>query len=726
MAKRNSYDDSSIEALKGATRIRKRPASVLGSSGIEGARHGFTEIYGNSLDEISSGYGDKLDVHYYEDGSISVRDYGRGVPLGWNEKVHNWNWHNIYNELYAGGKYENNQDKLAQVTNWDDFNPQDYNYLFSVGLNGLGAASTQYTSEFFQVKSYRDGKCISRSFEKGMPLVNGVPFDMFSATEKEIRAIKEEVEKTDEPNGTYVHWKPDSTVFSNVNIGGEWLLSVCEDISGVAGIDLNFIDDINGVEKHFQKGTLVDVVKAHAGENLIDDVVLRTKGFTHGNIIVEGKPFIYVCMANIAIGFTSDTVKSTCYHNSVKMMGGIQYDAIDDALYEFLRDEVKKINSGLKIDRRDYSDATAVVVSTYSNYASFRNQTKDAVDDDFIYTTIKDALLKELKEENGKNNKSVKDFVGHIAEIAERRLMTEEFAKNLKKNDKLKRQKEPDKFVSCTAYEKKEYHKAELWITEGDSALGAVKNARNKDFQALFPIRGKGLNVSKHNISKILANKEISEIFGLIGTGIDIQLGKEKGDNKILDTLKSNGIGVFDIDNLRFNKIIFATDADEDGYQIRVLLFLTFYYLAPRLITEGHIYIAESPRFRIVFNDGTFVYAHNDEARDEVIAKEGSRIKTITRYKGLGEVDPKILRDTTVHPKTRQLIPVNCDFANRTERDFIDALFGTDPMKQRKGIISAVLGVNSNSEDIDFHGDISVESSEDVIEDEVVTTETED
>lgn len=678
------YDDSSIDQLLGAERIRKRPASMLGSSGLAGARHGFTEIYGNALDEHSAGYGNRLDVVYYKDGSISLRDYGRGVPLGWNDKdkIKNWNWHIIYNELYGGGKYETNQEALKAITDWDSFDPTAFNYLFSVGLNGLGAASTQYTSEFFEVKSYRDGKCTSRSFERGIPLVNGKQFDMFSATQEEIEAIPEEIVDTDEANGTFIHWKPDDTVFDDVNIGGDWLFETCKDVAGVTGVELHFVDENTGKDVTIPAGSLVDVVVDHAGKNLVasedgEPFVLTTDSFTHGRTKVEGKDFVWVCKCEVAFGFTKNEVPVSCFHNSVRMISGAQYDAVQDAISAFLTEKCKM--KGVKVDKKDYLGTFGVAVSTYSNYASFRNQTKDAVDDLFIYQTVRDALLNKLQIEYGKGTPEIVALVDRVVEEAVNRIQTAELSELARKTSKLKREKAPDKFVSCDAYEQKRYDEVELWITEGDSAAGAVKDARDGSFQAIFPIRGKGLNVAKADLKKILANQEIKKIFAILGTGFDLNIKGEK---------------FFNMDDLKVGKIIIATDADEDGYQIRVLLFLTFYKLAPRLITEGKVFIAETPRFGIDLSDGTRVYAKDDAMRDELIKKYAGRITHIGRYKGLGEVNEDILRETTVAPETRTLIPVDCDLNNQTERDLIDALFGADKYKQRKSIISTVLGAD--------------------------------
>lgn len=739
------YDNSSINQLLGASRIRTRPASMLGSSGLAGARHGFTEIYGNALDERSAGFGNRLDVCWYADGSVSVRDYGRGVPIGWNDNpsVQNWNWHTIYNELYAGGKYDNGQwylsavdkdyvlpersDKFLKAKNailkefsfdittlkpdnswhkvkdmniahtdnntyllrvnneswatltWEKLNER-LNYLASVGLNGLGAASTQYTSEFFIVKSYRDGKVMSRSFSRGIPLVDGKPFDMFSASKEEIKKIPEEIEDTTEPNGTFIHWKPDDTVFDDVNIGGDWLYDTCRDIADVANIELHFKDEQKGFEEVIEAGNLSKLALKHCGEsNLQTDengepIIIETNKFTHGNIKIEGSDFVYVCKCDISFGVVTRRVQNACFHNSVKMLSGVQYEAVQEAIGNFMTEKAKA--SGLKLERTDYENIFGVFVSSYSNYASFRNQTKDAVDDLFIYTLIRDTLYEKLQTEYGKGNRLILDAIDTVLKEAEIRIATREFQKLKRETEKIKREKEPEKFVSCTAYENKNYKQAELWITEGDSAKGAVKNARNKDFQAIYPIRGKSLNVLKANIKRILQNKEIRELFSLLGTGFDMNLKDEK---------------TFNINDLKFDKIIFATDADEDGYQIRVLLYLIFYKLAPELIKQGHVYIAETPRFEISLANGTIVYALNDAERDKIL-KENVGAVVNGRFKGLGEVDEDVLRNTTVHPDTRHLIRLTLSFDNEFEREMIDALFGLDKYHQRKELITTVLG----------------------------------
>lgn len=673
--------DKSIDVSEGAQILRDRPAQFLGSEKLAGARHTFTEIYGNALDEKSAGFGDKIEVHYYKDGSVSVRDYGRGVPMGYNDKptVHNWNWHVIYNQLHGGGKGTGkdaeNQRKLAEIKDWSTFDERMFNYIFSVGLNGVGAAATQYTSEFCEVKSYRNGVCTYRNFERGIPIIDGRPQKVERMTPEEVLAIPELKEPTDEPDGTFVHWKPDIEVFSEVEFGSDWLLDVCKDISDVAGVDLIFIDDNTDTNITFKAGTLSDLVLKKTEGIRESDNVLINETLTHGTTTVKNMPFIWVCKCQVAIARVNKPVEPNAYHNSVRMMNGMHFDAVTDAIYEFLR--TKASARGMKIEGRDCDGIFKVAVSTYSNHASFRNQTKDGVEDNFIYSAVRGAILDKLNIEFAKGNKDVLSAVDKVVKEAELRVQMKAVEKLKREANSLKREKEPEKFVSCDAYEKKRYEEAELWITEGDSAKSSVKEARNKVFQAIYPIRGKGINVAKKSLDKVLANKEIKELFALLGTGYDITL---KGHND------------FDISKLRFGKIIFATDADEDGYQIRVLLFLALYHLAPQLITDGHVYIAETPRFKITFIDGKYVYAKNDAERDKLLKDNMHRHPKVQRFKGLGEVNADVLRETTVHPDTRTLIPVTCDLANSTERDLIDALFGADKYSQRKSIITTVLG----------------------------------
>ena len=675
----NTYDDSSIDVLKGAERIRKRPAAILGDSGLDGARHTVMEIWGNALDEASSGYGDRIDITYYKDGSVSVRDYGRGVPIGWNEQHQTYNWHLIYNDLYGGGKYNNNQKELREVTDWSNFDEKSFNYLYSVGLNGLGAAATQYSSEYFIVESYRAGVCTRMRFEKGLPIIDGKPVDLFRENYDMTQFVEDKFE-TDEPDGTFIKWKPDSEVFTDTNIGGDWLFDVCRDTAHVAHIDLHFVDEQRGVDKYIEAGDLTTLLQTKYENQLLtlDDTptsIYTISTFDHGEITVEDRPFIYVCKADIAIGLAGRKgLRDCCYHNSVQMRGGSQFEGISTAVRDFFMDRGTEYN--IKFQYEDYSDIFVVAVSSYSNYASFRNQTKDEVSNMFINTLISKAVYEKLSMEWGKGNPEIKDAVERVKNEAETRIAIREMAKQIKDAKKtVKSVNIPDKFATCQAYIKKNYELAELWITEGDSAAGAVKAARDASFQAVIPVRGKCLNALKASIKKIVKNGVIGDIFSLLGTGMDI------GD-----------AGLFDINDVRFGKIIIATDADEDGFQIRTLLFTIFYRLARPLLEQGRVFIAETPRFEISLINGEKIYVRDDEERDKVLEEYAGQVTNINRFKGLGEVNPDVLSKTTVHPETRNLIPLTLDFEDDTTRDLIDVLFGADKYHQRKEVLTAAFG----------------------------------
>lgn len=684
----SNYGESSIGQLQGAKRVRTRPAAILGNDGLRGAQHCFNEILGNSLDEVSTGHGKRFDIKRYKDGSISLRDYGRGVPLGWNEAKKTYNWHLVYNEMYGGGKYDDNQEALRKVTDWSNFDETAFNYLFSVGLNGLGASATQYCSEYFHVVSIRKDELTGKNmkyemyFKNGLAVIDGEPIDVFE-THYDFSKYVQEIVETDEPTGTFVHWKPDESVFTDVNITAEWLLKTSKYTAYVAGIDLYFEDEETNNKVEIKGGSIDDLLpvmypdKLHNGT---DDKpkILRFDGFDHGHTYKGKEDLIWVAKAQIAMGVAkvNQSLNSICFHNYIEMIQGNQYSAIQDALDTFL---VKKARlRGLSLQNQDYEGVFVFAISSFSNIASFRNQTKDGVDDTFIYAFLKDLILNKLEMEYNMGNSMILNAVERVMTAADIRIQAKEYEKSIKKiNKATKRMKDPEKFLTCTEYMNKDYHRTELWITEGDSARDSVAGARDGDFQAVYGIRGKGLNLLKASIQKMLDNKEVMDIIALIGTGIDLNIKDMK---------------LFNIDDLRFDKIIFATDADVDGFQIRVLLFVLFYRLFPKLIEEGHVFIAETPRYALVLTDGSRIYALDEEERDAKREEYAGRVKKIERYKGLGEVNSEVLYETTVGVEHRRLIPVTCDFDNELEIDLIDALFGADRKNQRKEILSTVLG----------------------------------
>ncbi len=682
---KSNYGNTSINKLIGCDKVRLRPAAVLGSGGLAGARHGFTEIYGNSLDELSSGYGDRIDICYLSDGGMSIRDYGRGVPLGWNENLKEWNWHVIYNDLYGGGKYGTSQDELANQ-DWDNFDESKYNYLFSVGLNGLGAAATQYTSEYFTVKSYRGGKVTTVNFAKGMPIINGKMADVFRHPELFDEYV-EDIQDTDEPDGTYIMWKPDIDVFSDVDVTAKWLLSKCRDIAHVAGITLTFKDFKNNKEYTFEKGSLVSYMdeKTNNGKAILDThgnkYIYEREELHHGTIRHEAiDNFIWVCKAKVVIGLTEQAVEPRCFHNNIYMSGGDQYDAVKSAITEFFNQRAKEVNH--KFEYSDYSSRVGVYVSSFSNICNFKGQTKDEVNQQFIYDIIYKIVLDTLTNEHNKGNKGLAKIIADCVTKAEERIALKELAKQVKLATKVskKQTKQPEKFKPCKAYNNKNYKDAELWLVEGDSAAGSVSSARNSDFQAVFPLTGKFINALKKPIAKVLENRTVRDVIALIGTGVDLDLGDDEQ--------------TFNIDNLKFGKIIFCTDADVDGFQIRMLLFAMFFKLCPKLLArpeeDAILYIAETPLFELVKPNRETLYAYTEEEKNKLLKDNpASKVK---RFKGLGEVDADMLAKTTISPQGRRLVPLVVDFSGQFCLDVVEALFGKDPCKQRKKMIADSLG----------------------------------
>ena len=640
------YDDNSIDQLLGAERVRKRPEALLGSKGIDGARHGVYEIVGNASDEQLAGFGNKLDIALYEDGSVSVRDYGRGVPLGWNEKIKNWNYYLIYEELYAGGKYDDNQEYLRTVTDWANFKVTDVPYLFKVGLNGLGAAATQCTSEYCIVESYRDGVMRRMDYKKG---------------EHCLDALIEE--KTDQPNGTFVRWKPDATVFSDVNIGAKWLDKLCKSLSYVAGFDVTFNNV--GVVKNYKGSNIEEEMRNSTGVSVL------ASNFTHE---VDSVGDICICFANVALG--KGGRGSEFFHNKVEVRGGVHAEAVSNAQFNFFSEVFKK--RGLRVTTSDYSGKISFIVSALSNKVSYRGQTKDSLDDGYVYRCISEAIYNTFQTELAKGSKWLMDVIDEIESSIQNRLAVAEISKNLKNVGKAsKKGKASEKFRTCEEYGKNP-DKVEFWIMEGDSAGNSFKYARDQKYQCFLTIRGKSLNVFKAKLERLIANKEIRDIISILGCGVELGI----------DDFES-----FDISKLRVSKIIFCSDADVDGKHIRMLLFLIFYKLFPQLLVNGNVYIALTPLHVINLKNDTSVYCMTDEERNQKIEEIGmGNIKSIDRFKGLGEVNADQLWDTTVNPETRTLIPLKIDQNDTDIYDVLECFFGKSTDRRKKAILGNMLG----------------------------------
>jgi len=645
------YNDSSIETLDNEQRVRTRPEALLGSKGLDGAKHTVIEMVGNAQDERLSGYGDALEVGLYEDGSISIRDYGRGVPLGYNEKKGAWNYYLIYEELYAGGKYGDAKrqailKKIDEANAWDSFNILDFQGMVSIGLNGLGAAATQCSSSSFEVISYRDGVASRMLYKDGKHILDEL--EVFETTEK---------------NGTYVKWKPDDKVFKETNIPSKWFDKLCKQISYISGFNVTFNN--KGKVKVYESKTLL--------EEMLSEVehAVYCKNISH---VVDNEGDICVCDAEVVIGTGG---KGTEYfHNRVEVNGGVHSSSYTYALAEFFYDISRDI--GVKIKETDYSGKFSIISSSLSNKMSVRGQTKDSLDDQFIYDCLYLAVYNTLKTEYAKGAEWLTNIVEETVVNAQNRIAIAEMSKNLKEIERsVKRHKTSDKFNSCEAYENGNASEVEYFIVEGDSAGGRVKTARNSAYQCYLAIRGKSLNVYKASIEKLIANREIRDMIASLGCGIDLGI---------------DGYESFDISKLRVGKIILLADADIDGKHILTLLFLIFYKLFPELLYQGKVFIAVTPLYVINCKDNSSIYCMDNEELEEKRAEIGEHnIFSIDRFKGLGETDEDVLWNTTLNPETRHLRQLKIERNDMELVDVLEVLFGKSTDRRKRAILGSMM-----------------------------------
>ncbi len=652
MAKKEAtpkYNDQSIKALKGADRVRKRPAVIFGSDGLGGCEHSFFEILSNSVDEAREGHGSEIYVTAYRDHSIRVEDRGRGVPLGYNEAEGRWNWDLIYCELYAGGKYDNNDSASA--------------YEFSLGLNGLGACATQYSSEFMEVCSY-DGINESKiKFKKG---------------EVASELVVRQLEKNERRTGTVVYWRPDLDVFTDINIPEEFFVETMKRQS-VVNAGISFILKFEQENKKFSEykflyeNGISDYISEVAGSGSMTPPVLwhlDTQGRDRAD-----KPE-YKLKADFSFCVSNTINALEYYHNSSFLEHGGSPDravrvAFVYALDKYMKSMGKYNKNEAKITFADVADCLVYVSNSFSTMTSYANQTKKAITNEFIYEAMTDFLKKNLEIYFIENPTAAEVFANQVLVNKRSREKAESTRIDIKKKltGTLDISNRVEKFVNCRS---KDPNVRELYIVEGDSALTSCKLGRNAEFQAIIPVRGKTLNCMKSSYEKIFKSEIITDLLRVIGCGVEIN-GKVKGD-----------ITAFDISLLRWSKIIICTDADEDGFQIRTLLLTLFYRLLPTLLRENKVFIAESPLFEITTKDKIY-FAYDEFEKAEILKSLGTQKYTLQRSKGLGENEPDMMWETTMNPETRRLISVVPTDAAATEEMF-DVLLG-DNLPARKQFI---------------------------------------
>jgi len=650
--KKTEYGDHSIKALKGADRVRKRPAVIFGSDDLEGCQHSFLEILANAVDEAREGYGDKIIVKKYLDASIEVEDFGRGVPLGYNEKEKRWNWDLVYCELYAGGKYDNNDGDAA--------------YEFSLGLNGLGAAATQYSSSYMTVESYNGTTCSKMKFKKGEPVGKLGVSDIEPGMKK---------------RGTRIRWMPDLEVFKEINIPTEFFSATLRRQAFVnAGI--RFIFDEEKTAGKFERSEFYY-------ENGIADYLAEiTDGIAQTSPVLwkmetsgrdrEDLPE-YKLKAEIAFCF-SKSGSTEYYHNSSFLEYGGAPDRAVKAAFAFTVDKFltstgKYNKNEQKISFQDVGDNLTIIVNSSSTQTSYENQTKKAINNSFIQKALTAFIKEQLEFYLRENANSANLIAAQVLLNKRARESAEKTKVDIKKKlaVTMDMSNRVEKFVPCHT---KDPELREVYIVEGDSAMSSCKLGRNAEFQAIMPVRGKTLNCMKSTYEKIFDNDIILDLLRVIGCGVEAKckVGKKAGD-----------IAAFNYDMLKWNKIIICTDADEDGFQIRTLLLTLFYRLLPTLIKKGKIFIAESPLFEITCGNDTF-FAYNEPEKLEILKKIGNKKYTLQRSKGLGENEPEMMWRTTMCPQTRRLVAVTPADAEETAHMF-DVLLG-DNIAERKRFIS--------------------------------------
>ena len=643
MAKRTAaYTNESITSLKGADRVRKRPGVIFGSDGVDGCAHSIFEIVSNSIDEARQGYGDKILVTRYADGSVQVEDFGRGMPVDYNKNEERYNWELLFCEMYAGGKYEAGGD----------------NYEYSLGLNGLGLCATQYSSRWMTADIYRDGFHYHLDFEKGEN-VGGLKKEPFSGKR----------------TGSCIRWMPDTEVFTDIAVPTSYYLDTLKRQAVVnAGVTFVFTDETaepgQQVTQFFYERGIEDYVEELAGLDALTPVrFCRSEAQGRDR---EDRPEYRVKM-NAAFCFSNKTQLLEYYHNSSWLEhGGSPDKAVRTAFvgqidaYLKAKNMYKKGES--KITFSDVQDCLIFVSSSFSTQTSYENQTKKAITNKFIQQAMTEFLKHNLEVYFIEKPEEAQKLCQQVLINKQSREHAEKTRQSIKKtmSSQMDITNRVQKFVDCRS---RDLSKRELYIVEGDSALGAVKTSRDSEYQAIMPVRGKILNCLKADYDRIFKSDIITDLIKVLGCGVELS-GKAKKD-----------LSSFDLANLRWNKVVICTDADVDGYQIRTLILTMIYRLVPTLINEGYVYIAESPLYEIKKKKKTY-FAYTEQEKAEFLKEIGDNKFTIQRSKGLGENDPEMMWLTTMNPESRRLIQVTPDDAERTAEMF-DLLLG-DNLAGRK------------------------------------------
>lgn len=645
MPKNKEYGNESIKSLKGADRVRKRPAVIFGSDGIEGCQHSIFEIMSNSIDEAREGRGNKIIITRFEDGSVEIQDFGAGIPVDYNSAEKTENWKLLFCEMYAGGKYDAGSD----------------NYEYSLGLNGLGLCATQYASEYMDAEIHRDGFCYKLHFEHGEN-IGGLD--------------KQPYDKKD--TGSRIKWKPDLKVFTDINVPLDYFKETIKR-QAIVNDGVTFVlKNQTGAKFETFEYSYKNGIKDYV-EELAADTAFTSPQYWECERVGRDRADLkdYKLKIKASLCFSQKVQLKEYYHNSSFLEHGGSPDkafrsAFVNEINAYLKANNKYNKTDSQINVQDVEDILILVISSFSTQTSYENQTKKAITNKFIQDAITEFFRKQLEVYFIENKMEAEKIADQVIINMRSRIKAENTRKSLKKTlqTKMDMTNRVQKFVDCRS---KDVNEREIFIVEGDSALGACKQARDADFQAIMPIRGKILNCLKCEYDKIFKSEIITDLIKVLGCGVEVR------------SKASKDLTAFDMNNLRWNKILICTDADVDGFHIRTLVLTMIYRLMPKLIEEGRVFIDESPLYEVTCKDQTY-FAYDEVEMEKIRQEIGNQKYTVQRSKGLGENEAEMMALTTMNPATRRLILVTPDEAEKTSQMF-DLLLG-DNLEGRKQYIT--------------------------------------